>query len=418
MNAKNLLLSSSLILSAVFSYAQDDENRECDRMRFLGSKAVEAENWKEAVSYYIKGEEICGNFDAKQYSILTGSLIRTINAETDKASKSAYTDTILGVYDRMEEKGFYSNNDDLLRAVFYLQSSAPDNEKADKLFVRGIEAQKAKTKEAYISYYYFNLYSLWYKVGDDQKPEYKKRLISEYFNLSKLIAEANMSVKAQENLTSYFNNVVKSCDDILPELKGFMGAFSQDPAVKKSAVENFISLLEDKNCTESNEYFQLIDTLISIDPNSFDAQIMKAKAQMGKKDYRGAISTLQTARGLTDDSAKKEELTYEIARAQFSMGSYSSAYSTAMSVNGEYRNKALIIAGQSVGQNANNCGNTTFERKCNNIYAVQLLQQGGADGSTIARYKNNYPTSTDCFDNGNPSSVTLTCYGVTVNPCN
>jgi hypothetical protein len=415
---KNLLLGS-MLFSAVLTYAQDDEkSRECDRMRFLGSKAVEAKSWNEAAIYYIKGEDLCGNYDQKQYSILIGSLIRTINAETDKARKTAYTDTILGVYDRAEAINAYDQADDLYRAVFYLQASKPDNEKADKFFVRGIATQGTQTKEAYVSYYYYNLYTLWYKAGDDKKPELKKRMISDYFKLSKLVADANMSVKAQENLTSYFNNVVKSCDDILPELKGFMGEFSQDPAVKKSAVQNFLNLLESKNCTESAEYIQLIDTLVDIDPNSFDAQIMKSKAQVAKKDYRGAISTLQTAKGLTTDAEKKEELTYEIANIQYNMGSYSAAYSTAMSVNGKFRGKALIIAGKSVGQNANSCGDSTFERKCNNIYAVQLLQQGGADGGTIATYKSRYPNSDDCFQNGNPASVTLSCYGVSVSPCN
>lgn len=419
MNIKNLLLGSSLVFSAMLTFAQDeDQNRECDRMRFLGSKAVEVQNWKEAATYYLKGEELCGNFDQKQYSILTGSLIRTINSETDKASKTAYIDTIIGVYDRAEEKGFYDQSDDLNRAIFILQSSTPNNAKADELFVRGIAAQGTKTREAYVSYYYYNLYSLYSVAKDDARANLKKRMISEYFNLSRLVAEANMSVKAQENLTTYFNNVVRSCDDILPELKGFMGEFSQDPAVKKASVENFIKLLEDKECTECDEYYQLIDTLISIDPNSFDAQYMKAKALAAKKNYSEAISTLNVVKGLTDDADKKEELEYEIALYQYKRGSYTAAYNAAMSVTGEYRNKALIIAGQSVGQNANNCGNTTFERKCNNIYAVQLLQQGGADGGTIATYKSRYPTSQDCFDNGNPASVTLSCYGVSVSPCN
>ena len=63
---------------------------------------MEAKNWNEAAIYYLKGETICGNYDQKQYSILMGSLIRTINGETDKAKKTLYTDTILGVYDRAD----------------------------------------------------------------------------------------------------------------------------------------------------------------------------------------------------------------------------------------------------------------------------------------------------------------------------
>ena len=89
-------------------------------------------------------------------------------------------------------------------------------------------------------------------------------------------------------------------------------------------------------------------------------------------------------------------------------------------MTGEHKGKALVIAGKSVGSNANNCGASTFERKCNNIYAVQLLEKakalGASTGNSISSYKSRYPTSDDLFQNSNPQSVTLTCYGVTVNP--
>lgn len=418
MKLTNLLLGLSLMIG-FSSFSQDDDTeRECKRMRFLAGEALKVKNYTEASTYYLKGEEICGGYDAANYARLIGSLRNAVNGAKDKESKTAYTDTLVATYDRCEAAGHYDQAEDLIRASYMLQASKPNSKKADELFVRGIAKQGNATQEAYISYYYYNLYSLWYAAADGDKPELKKRLISEYFNLSKLISSANMSVKAQENLTTYFNYVVRSCDDILPELKGFMSALSQDPAVKKASVMNFITLLEDKECTSAAEYTQLIDTLVEIDPNSLDAQMMKAKALMAKNDYREAISTLKTAKSLSTDEAQKQEITYEIARAQFSSGSYTAAYNTSMTISGDLKSKALIIAGKAVGQNANNCGASTFERKCNNIYAVQLLQQGGAGASTIAKYKNNYPTGQDCFDNGSPASVTLTCYGVTVSPCN
>ncbi|MGB0915231.1 MAG: hypothetical protein ACPGVI_04120, partial [Crocinitomicaceae bacterium] len=70
--------------------------------------------------------------------------------------------------------------------------------------------------------------------------------------------------------------------------------------------------------------------------------------------------------------------------------------------------------------NANNCGSSTFERKCNYIYAVQLLEQarslGESTGGTISSFRNNFPTDSEKFENGSPSSVSLSCYGVSVNP--
>ena len=60
-----------------------------------------------------------------------------------------------------------------------------------------------------------------------------------------------------------------------------------------------------------------------------------------------------------------------------------------------------------------------MERKSNYVYAVQLLEQarslGESTGGTISSYKAMYPTDQEKFENGNPSTMTLSCYGVTVN---
>jgi hypothetical protein len=420
MKLGNLILGVALI--AGFSSFGQEEDKECLRMRFLAGEELKVNNYQGASMYYIKGETLCGGYDAANYARLIGSLRNAINNETDAARKTAYTDTLNGAYDRADKAGAYDTADDLIRGSYLLQGTKPNNVEADKFFVRGIAAQGVNTNEAYVSYHYYNLYSMWYAAPAEKKAELKKRLITEYFSLSKLITEANMSAKASENLTTYFNYIVRSCDDILPELKGFMSSLPQDKEVKTVTVKNFLNLLETKECTDSKEFMQLVDTLIAIDPTSFDAKMMKVKVLVSNKNYGAAISALRDAKEFAPDEATKQEIQYEIARAQFSQGSYSAAYSTAMSVSGEHKGKALIIAGQSVGQNANNCGSSTFERSCNNIYAVQLLQQGAAlgasDGGAIGRYKARYPSADDCFQNGNPASVSLTCYGISVSPCN
>ncbi|MBL4863004.1 MAG: hypothetical protein JKY09_08320 [Crocinitomicaceae bacterium] len=420
MKLGKLLLGATLIFATVAT-AQDDPERECKRMRYLAGEALKVQNYHEASMYYLKGEQICGGYEADNWARLLGSLRKTINGEKDEKIRKNYTDTLLAAYTRAEAAGAYDKKDDLVRGYYTLQGSTPDNVAADALFLSGIEAGGTAIQEMYISHYYYNLYVMYYGEKDaEKKSVLKSRLIKDYFKLSKLITDANFSIKAQENLTAYFNNIVQSCDDLLPDLKGFMSSFSQDPEIKKAAVTNFINLLELKGCTSSTEYFELIDTLIDIDPTSFEAQMMKAKALGAKKDHRGAIAAYKAAKEVASDEGSKQEIQYEIARTQLTMGSYTAAYKTAMTVKGDLRGKALIVAGQAVGKNANNCGDSTFERKCNNIYAVQLLQQGRAlgasAGNAIGSFKTRYPTESEIFENGSPSSVSLTCYGVSVNP--
>lgn len=402
-----------------FAQEETDQNRECDRMRFLAGEELKIKNYAGASMYYLKGEVICGGYDKANYDRMIGSLRNTVSSETDKARNAAYVDTLLAVYDRAEVAGLYDQSNDLPRATYIINQAKADRKKADALFVRGIKNAGTKTHEAYVQYYYYNIYAMYAEVPAEERADIKQRMIKEFFSLNQLMTEANMSVKAMEAVAGYFNAVVKSCDDILPELPGFMQNLPGDVEAKKSTVKNFISLLESKECTDSKEYEMLIDTLIQIDP-SFEGVLAKAKLQMAKRKYSDAISTLREARGMTEDADKKEEVDYMILNAQFTSGQYSTAYNSAINMGGKYRGEALKIAGQCVAQNANNCGASTFDRKCNYYYAVDLLERasaaGASVGSLIGKYKANFPTSEEIFNESKSrgQSVSLSCYGVSV----
>ena len=415
------LIIAVILLTSANTYAQDDAKRECDRMLYLAQQArIERNDYKESTLYMIKAETLCGGLDEKNMKILIASIRNTINGVQDPAEKMAYCDSLEGAYSRAEAAGMYNQAEDLIRAANILGTTNPDRIKADQLFVRGIAAQGEKTNEGYISYYYYNLYAIYLAAPEAEKPALKKRMITVYFELSGLIGKANMSAQTQETINQYFNAVVKTREDILPELNDFMSNFPQDPVAKKLMVNNFLILLESKNITDAPEYIQLIDTLVKLDPNSVATKIKKGDALIATGKISEAIAAYKEARGQTEDDAEKNELSYKIAHGQFKIGSYSAAYSTAMSVSGKFRGDALVIAGNSVGKNANNCGASTLERKSNYVYAVQLLQQahglGASTGGSIGAFKANYPSTNDIFDNGSPTSVPLTCYGVSVNP--
>ena len=414
MKIAKLLFGTLFLTSSFAGMAQEsDQEKECLRMRFLAGEELKIKNYAAATTYYIKGEQICGGYDKANYDRMIGTISNTIATETDKAKKTLYIDTLVGVYDRAEEKGMYDVANDLKRATYIIQATKPNRAKADELYARGIHKEGTSATEAHISYYYYNMYVIFTEVAADKKPALKQRLITEYFFLSKLISSANMSVKAQENLTTYFNGVVKSCDDILPELKGFMSSFPQEIEAKKASVNNFITLLEAKQCTSSKEYEMLIDTLIYIDP-SIGAVEAKAKLLLTKKKYSEAIGAYKDARGMTSDADKKDELDYKILVIMFSeQNSYKSAYNAALNASGKYKSESLKIAAQCVYNMADGCGSSTFERKCNYIYAAQLADRAG-EGGLAAKYRAAGPTQDEVFENGGASTVTLSCWGVTV----
>lgn len=420
MKLKTLLFGLALATGFAVNAQESDQERECLRMRFLAGEELKINNYSGAATYYLKGEQICADFDKANYDRLIGSLRNAITEEKDEARQKAFTDTLVGVYERAAAKGSVGDDAFMIRAQYELNTTKPRRDFADSLFRRGIDAAGGKINEAYPALMYYNSLMRYNEAPAAKKGEMKKRLISDYFMLSKIATDNGMSPATQQTLDTYLGYVVKSCDDVLPELGGFMKALPKDKEAKKGTVKTFISLLEDKGCETSKEYEMLIDTLIAIEPN-VDAVIAKAKLLKAKKKYAESIATYRQAKGMTEDAELKEQIEFNIAEIQmYSQSAYTAAYNTAMGISGKNKGEALKIAAQAVAQNANSCGSSTVERKMNYYYAVELLERAAANGANvgglIGKYKANYPSDGELFDNGfsKGQSVSLSCWGVSV----
>lgn len=420
MKLGKLLVVASLLIGST-TFAQEGVERECLRMRKIANDAMEITNYKEATTYFVKGEAICDEFGKDNYDRLISCVMGVLEVNTEGETYKAYVDTLLWAWERSEEKGFYDNADDVNRGYFYLQQDPVNYVMADKYLSRGIEKQGKEVNEQFLPLYFYNVYSLWYMEQDAAaKTALKQRLIKEYFSLSKLVKEANFAPSTQESLTQYLAQVIQSCDDITPEIPAFMEALPEDKEAKKTALMDMATLLENNGCTEDDGYKEMVETLYELDPQ--DPGIIKMKISIaGSCQERIAAYKQLMSNAQTDE--ERNEYAYAIAYEYFSCGNYNTAYSKATGVTGEFRGQALEIMGKSVAATANTCGASTFERKCNYIYAAQLLEKAqaagvGGLGGSIAKYKEAAPDANDCFDQGNPGSVTLTCWSVTVSPCN
>lgn len=420
----NLLIAGATLLLGFTSSAQDDADRECKRMKFLAGEAVDRGDFIEASEYYYKGEIECGNYGAPDYERLIGSLVNAMNtaAESDEAVGGLYRDSLLLAWERQEAAGFYSEDSDFDRGINMLQVETPNRKGADVFLRRAIAKNQEKSYEGYISYAYYNQYMIYYDATPEESPALKQQLISDYFMLSNLVTKGGMSVQTQEELTSTLNYVVQTAEDLTPEIPGYIENLPTEVEAAKAALKNMLILMEEKGGTSTPEFEMLVDKMIDLDPTSLDALEAKALLLGSKGKYGEAIGVYKKIKSLTEDAEKKAEMSYKIVYAQYKLGSYSAAYSSAMAIGGKYKGDALVIASDCVAKRANNCGASTFDRKCNYLYASQLASQaaanGGSAGNRVANYKNNGPSADDCFKEGNPGSVTLECYGVTVHPCN
>ena len=109
---------------------------------------------------------------------------------------------------------------------------------------------------------------------------------------------------------------MRSCEDILPELNGFMSSLPADKEAKKKTVNNFLTLLKEKGCTESDEYEMLIDTIISID-NTIDAVLAKAQLLQVKKRFKESIGVYRDAIEMTELDSIKNEIMLSILNIQY-----------------------------------------------------------------------------------------------------
>lgn len=412
MKLGNLLLVASLLIgSAVF--AQGSNDAECERFIGVANNAMSAENYPEAVEYFLKAEDYCEDIGKDNYDrmlVCIQYLMATFEEGSDQYYE--YMDKLMNYWEKSEKIGYYSESDDVIRGYYYTLLKEPDFEKADLYFARGIKNQGLELDdEVYIVLHYYNIYTLWFMEQDpEKKAELKQRYIKEYFDLTKLIKDANYAPSTQEILTKYLAQVITSCDDLTPEIPAFMSTLPEDPESKKTALMNMAELLEANQCNETDGYKTIVEAMYEAFPNDPDVQLKIVEI----KSCGERIAIYKEIQSSTEDATKKNELQYKIASCYLEIGSFQAAFNAAKSVSGDLRSKALIIQAKAVAATANSCGDSTFDRKCNYLYAAQLMEQGGMDGS---KYKALGPNADDCFNNNSPSSVTLTCWGVTVNPC-
>lgn len=411
MNFKKLLIAAIVFIGFTGFAQETDVEKECLRNRFLAGEELKINNFKGASTYYLKAEELCVEFGEDNYKRLITCLKNTIIDTKDAAVEKAYRDTLSEVFDRAEKLGFAKEDTYLYRAQNEMGRTKPNVDVSDNFFEKGMKFEDGKYDESIISLHYYNLLLKYNAAPAAKKPEVKKRYISEYFNLSKVATDRGFSLKTQETLNTYLNYVVKTCEDILPELNGFMKELPQELEAKKATVKNFIALLNQKNCQSSKEFEMLLDTIIAIDPG-YESLIVKAQLMVSKKRYTEAMNVYRDAKALAPTADDKENIEYEILKMQYSQGNYKVAYNTAMGISGKNRNEALKLAAGCVAQTANSCGASTIERKFNFYYAAELMSKAGVGG----KYTSNFPTDGDIFDNGytKGQSVNLPCWGVNV----
>ncbi len=411
-----------LILGALFtlsfglvSYAQEGGNEadECTRYKAIAGNAYKAKEYEKVTRFYIKAQKECGTLEMVFYNPFIYSVQKSMNDATDDSIKAAYLDTLIMVYETAQETHGIQKDWQSNIGYYYLTQGKPGSmKKADAAYRIGIHHEAEKVNKGFLQQYYVNLYNLWVQEQDEkEKSKYKKRIITEYFKLSDYANKGNMGVEIIDFVAVYMNRAVTDCESILPEIKSFMKELPQEIEAKKATVKNFMALLEKQECTKSKEYASLVDTIIAIDP-SVDAVLAKAKLQISRGNTSGAINTFRDALKMAENADQKSDIEFEIANVYFRGGNYQAAHNAGIAVTGRNAGRGYEIAAQSVGALANDCGVSTFDRKANYYYAVELAEKSG-NTALINSMKSQCPSPSDIFNETKSvgETVELKCWG-------
>lgn len=407
-----LILGTLLFISSTALVAQEDE---CTRYKAIAGNAYKVKDYQKVTMAYIKALDNCESLDMVFYNPFIYSIKKSMKDAPDAESEEKYLDTLIYVYEEAQKTHGVQEDWQAYLGYYYLKQGKPGYmQKADEAYEIGIHFEGKDVNVGFLKQYYANIYNLWVQETDEaKKAEYKKRLITEFFKLSDYVSKGEMDPETIDFLSIYMEKAITDCESMLPEINTFMNDLPSEKEAKKAMVKNFMALIEKQECTDSKEYAMLVDTIIAIDP-SVDAVLAKAKFLLAQNKTSDAINTFEKALKMSENAEQKSDIELEIAMAYYRAGNYKSAHNAGINVSGKNSGKGYEIAAKSVNSLMNSCGVSTFDRKANNYYAVELAQKSG-NSSLVEAYKSQCPNSSDLFNEDKEvgEKVTLDCWGKT-----
>jgi len=406
---KNIILTIFII--PLFIFSQKEESKESKLHRYWAQqerkKATEDTMFrkyyfKNELSFYVKGERF-GEFQKPSYQAMIRSCNDIIKIETDDTVKKMYYDTLNQIQDKMEDLNMLDNITYKTRINWYSKGTNPNREKIDSILVSQF-VNNSNFEIDMMIIYYNNLYFLY---QENNKKEDAERIFVEYMGFIR-----NDSITPEQ--IKPFYEIFKSVytKDVILKSENL---FWENYHSNKKRLTFIINILEENKHYTSSFYKNTLDTLIKIEPTHKNYFKLAAyhKRNNDNVKYEEILNQIKNK-----FPQFKDEIDYNNCVELFNDGKYMSAYRLSQQISGKYKGEALKIAAMSVSALAPQSGISTFERKCNYYYAIQLLEKAKQYNvpvsSLITQYKTMTPNTQEKFEEGNPKTIKLTTWNITV----
>ncbi|MEN8121350.1 MAG: tetratricopeptide repeat protein [Bacteroidota bacterium] len=405
-------------------YGADDV--ECKKYIALYEQNMKQKNYKDAYNYWGFLFRFYPMSRKSIYSKASKLFTYKYNKAT-KEDKSAWVDTLMMVYDQRIK---YFGNDKKYPKGFILGRKGKDLVKYRKNDVEeaygylkeSVKLQGVKSEDAVLLIYMQATEGMFV----NKKAE-ADVVVDNYSLISDLLVKRLAVVKNKEKTQKAINGV----DDIFSHsdaatCKGIIGAYDKKYKANPDDVElleKIAKILDDKDCTDSQLYFDVIDNLNKKNPSAFTSYGL-ANMSLKKEKYADAAMYLKKAIELETSDSLKAKYYYKQALVSNKMGQKQQARSyanKAISLRKDYGAPYILIATMYASSGCKQMTKPEGElsRIAYWVAVDKLIQAKNADPSVakdanklIGMYSGNYPNSEDAFFFGvtKGTRVTVGCW--------
>ena len=205
------------------------------------------------------------------------------------------------------------------------------------------------------------------------------------------------------------------CDNLIPLYEKNFEAKKGDVKWVKGAVGRMFS----KECTDDPMFVKLVEAQTALDPSA-DTYFYLGMLKQKENDSKGAVENFNKAVELETDAKKKSSILYKIALT-YKNTSKSKARDFALKAVAEdsSNGNAYLFIANLYANSANDCGETTFEKRAIYWKAAEMAKKAGRVDlklrkrveQTVESYEQRAPSRTDIFESGMSGKVlTFKCW--------
>jgi tetratricopeptide (TPR) repeat protein len=421
----------ALFVSFNFGFAQQDE--ECMNNLSIFDSYVKSKKYNDAYGPWKIVREKCPKFNRAIYVHGEKILKHKIENSTG-AEQVAHINDLMKLYDQSREH--FSSKYDLGEIVVdkanlaykYRKELGKTTEQLYNMFDEAFTKDVENFDDPKGLYTYFSLAVDLFDAGKmpaqdmfdkyDDVMELIENIVSKSTNgLNKIVAKEESEqplTKREKSLKKYYLSSLKAFEEqVIPSMDKKLGDRATCdvliPLYQKNFEENkndeiwlqrAMNRMYTKGCKEDPLFLKLVEQKNNIQPTADTAFYLYLLT--GEKKYFDQTITLET------DPLKKAKLYKKLAGDLKSKGSYGRArqyYMEALKLNPSDGSPYLSIAAM-YASSANNCGDTTFNKRAVFWLAANTAEKAGrvdsrlrkAAAQTAASYRAKAPSKTDIFN--------------------